>query len=83
MENLIELRFLVKQRRYLMTKLAEKLVKELSMRFGDRQRVFKEEIVDLMVDYGKDVWEELFEKNILGYANQILFIEWTNVPRET
>lgn len=66
-----------------MTKLAEKLVKELSMRFGDRQRVFKEEIVDLMVDYGKDVWEELFEKNILGYANQILFIEWTNVPRET
>lgn len=66
-----------------MTKLAEKLVKELSMRFGDRQRVFKEEIVDLMVDYGKDVWEELFEKNILGYANQILFIEWANVPRET
>lgn len=83
MENLIELRFHMKQRRYLMTKLAEKLVKELSMRFGDRQRVFKEEIVDLMVDYGKDVWEELFEKNILGYANQILFIEWTNVPRET
>ncbi len=66
-----------------MTELAEKLIKELSMRFGDRQRVFKEEIVDLMVDYEKDVWGELFEKKILGYANQILFIEWTNVPRET
>ena len=66
-----------------MTELAEKLIKELSMRFGDRQRVFKEEIVDLMVDYEKDVWGELFDKKILGYANQILFIEWTNVPRET
>lgn len=66
-----------------MTESAEKLIKELSMRFGDRQRVFKEEIVDLMVDYEKDVWGELFEKKILGYANQILFIEWTNVPRET
>lgn len=66
-----------------MTELAKKLIKELSMRFGDRQRVFKEEIVDLMVDYEKDVWGELFEKKILGYANQILFIEWTNVPRET
>lgn len=66
-----------------MTESAGKLIKELSMRFGDRQRVFKEEIVDLMVDYEKDVWGELFEKKILGYANQILFIEWTNVPRET
>lgn len=66
-----------------MTEQAKSLLIDLRRRFGERSRVFKEEILDLMDIYDKKAWRELFDRMILGYECQILFIEWSNVPRET
>lgn len=51
-----------------------------SSKGNGREAIPKEEIEDMLKTYAKDVWKELFDRSLVGYADGELVID---VSRET
>lgn len=59
---------------------AEILWNNIRLRANGREVIPREEIEDMLEAYSKDVWEELFNRSLVGYADGELVID---VSRET
>ena len=59
---------------------AEILWNTIRLRANGREAIHREEIEDMLKTYAKDVWEELFDRSLVGYADGELVID---VSRET
>lgn len=59
---------------------AEILWNNIRLRANGRETIPREEIKDMLETYAKDVWKELFDRSLVGYANGELVID---VSRET
>ena len=59
---------------------AEILWNNIRLRANGREAIPREEIEDMLETYAKDVWKELFDRSLVGYANGELVID---VSRET
>lgn len=59
---------------------AEILWNNIRLRANGREAIPREEIKDMLETYTKDVWKELFDRSLVGYADGELVID---VSRET
>ena len=59
---------------------AEILWNNIRLRANGREAIPREEIEDMLKTYAKDVWEELFDRSLVGYTDGELVID---VSRET
>lgn len=59
---------------------AEILWNNIRLRANGREAIPKEEIEDMLKTYAKDVWEELFNRSLVGYNDGELIVD---VSRET
>ena len=59
---------------------AEILWNNIRLRANGREAIPRREIEDMLEAYTKDVWEELFNRSLVGYADGELVID---VSRET
>lgn len=59
---------------------AEILWNNIRLRANGREVIPREEIKDMLETYAKDVWKELFDRSLVGYADGELVID---VSRET
>lgn len=59
---------------------AEILWNNIRLRANGREIIPRKEIEDMLETYAKDVWEELFNRSLVGYADGELVID---VSRET
>ena len=59
---------------------AEILWNNIRLRVNGREAIPRKEIEDMLETYAKDVWEELFNRSLVGYADGELVID---VSRET
>lgn len=59
---------------------AEILWNNIRLRANGREVISREEIKDMLETYAKDVWKELFDRSLVGYADGELVID---VSRET
>ena len=59
---------------------AEILWNNIRLRANGREVIPREEIKDMLETYAKDVWKELFNRSLVGYADGELVID---VSRET
>lgn len=64
---------------------AEILWNNIRLRANGREAIPREEIKDMLETYAKDVWKELFDRSLLGYADGELVIDvsrehWRQLP---